>query len=125
MLVRLNSTPLPRGPRYLAVWEAQDDVVVPAVSAELDGATSVSVQRVCPTDRVRHSGLPEDVVVLGLVAGSIGAGPIPRGVRQTAPDSARDVLGGEVGPRSSEEHGNVDGLQPDPRSTPLSRRGSR
>ncbi len=77
LLVRLNSTPLPRGPRYLAVWTAQDDVVVPAVSAELDGATSVSVQRVCPTDRVRHSGLPEDVVVLGLVAGSIGAGPIP------------------------------------------------
>ncbi len=77
VLARLNSTPLPTGPRYLAVWTTQDDVVVPAASAELDGATSVSVQDVCPDDRVRHSGLPEDVVVQGLVAGSLGAGAIP------------------------------------------------
>lgn len=77
VLARLNSAPLPRGPRYLAVWTTQDDVVVPAASAELDGATSVSVQQVCPTDGVRHSGLPEDVVVVGLVAGSVGAEPIP------------------------------------------------
>lgn len=77
VLARLDSAPLPTGPRYLALWTTQDDVVVPAVSGELDGAQSVSVQDVCPDDRVRHSGLPADEVVQGLVAGSLGAGAIP------------------------------------------------
>lgn len=77
LLARLNRADLPSGPRYLALWTTRDDVVVPPLSAELDGATSVSVQAICPADGVRHSGLPGDLVVQGLVAGSLGAGAIP------------------------------------------------
>ncbi|WP_406831121.1 alpha/beta fold hydrolase [Pedococcus sp. KACC 23699] len=77
VLARLNGVALPAGPRYLSVWTTQDDVVLPPASAELDGARSVAVQDVCPDDRVRHSGLPEDGVVRAMVAGSLGAGPVP------------------------------------------------
>ena len=77
VLARLNGTALPAGPRYLSVWTTQDDVVLPPASAQLDGATNLSVQEVCPGARVRHSGLPGDKVVQALVAGSLGAGAVP------------------------------------------------
>jgi pimeloyl-ACP methyl ester carboxylesterase len=77
VLARLDAEPLPAGPRYLSLWTTQDDVVLPPDSAVIDGVPSPSLQSICPTVRVRHSGLPDDVLVQRLVAQAIGAGPIP------------------------------------------------
>lgn len=63
----------PAGPRWVSVWTTHDGVVVPADSARLDGALNVTVQGVCPSDAVDHSGLPRDRVVQRIVAAELGA----------------------------------------------------
>jgi triacylglycerol lipase len=63
------------GPRVVSIWTTQDDVVLPPDSARLAGALNLTVQSICPASRVRHSGLPTDPVVQGIVSAQLGSGP--------------------------------------------------
>lgn len=63
----------PAGPEWVSIWTTHDSVVVPADSARLDGALDVTVQSVCPSDTVDHSGLPSDRMVQRIVAAELGA----------------------------------------------------
>ncbi|HYY12331.1 MAG TPA: hypothetical protein VE781_15445 [Kineosporiaceae bacterium] len=64
------------GPRWTALWTAQDDVVTPPSSGRLAGAVDLRLQDVCPDDQVRHSGLPDDPLVAALVARAVAADPL-------------------------------------------------
>jgi triacylglycerol lipase len=59
----------------VSIWTTQDDVVLPPDSARLAGALNLTVQSICPASRVRHSGLPTDPVVQGIVSAQLGSGP--------------------------------------------------
>ena len=48
----------PDGPLWVSIWTADDKVVTPPSSAELDDALNFSVQSICPGVVVTHSGLP-------------------------------------------------------------------
>lgn len=73
LLRALNSgDETPDGPAWVSVWTTYDDVVVPVESARLGGgATDETVQSLCPTDRVRHVGLPADPVVRRMVLAAL------------------------------------------------------
>ncbi|MDQ3095288.1 MAG: lipase, partial [Actinomycetota bacterium] len=45
-------------PLWVSIWTADDKVVTPPSSAELDDALNFSVQSICPGVVVTHSGLP-------------------------------------------------------------------
>jgi triacylglycerol lipase len=62
-------------PRVISIWTTQDDVVLPPDSARLAGALNLTVQSVCPASRVRHSGLPTDPLVQGIVSAQLESGP--------------------------------------------------
>jgi triacylglycerol lipase len=61
----------PSGPLYVSIWTTADQVVVPPDSASLDGALDVTVQSLCPADRVDHGSLPADPVVQQLVVAAL------------------------------------------------------
>ena len=71
------------GPTWVSLWTDRDDVVSPPSSGRLQGAVDVQLQSVCPDDQVRHSGLPDDPLVVGIVARALGSTPLT-----TAPGSA-------------------------------------
>lgn len=75
LLVRLDAEPLTGGPTFVSIWSTSDDVVLPADSAELSGALNLTVQSVCARSTVRHSALPTDATVQGMVRAELGAGP--------------------------------------------------
>ncbi|RKT78254.1 PGAP1-like protein [Terracoccus luteus] len=77
LLTRLDREPLPEGTVLVSLWSNADEVVVPPSTAVVDGADSPSLQSICPSSRVRHGGLPADRQVQGMVAGALGAGPVP------------------------------------------------
>jgi triacylglycerol lipase len=62
----------PAGPQFLSLWTTHDDVVVPPDSAELAGAVNLTVQSLCASDTVDHSGLPGDPVVQRIVIAALG-----------------------------------------------------
>jgi triacylglycerol esterase/lipase EstA (alpha/beta hydrolase family) len=64
------------GPAWVSLWTTQDDVVTPPSSGRLAGAVDVRLQSVCPDDQVRHSGLPDDPLVTGLIVRAIAAEPL-------------------------------------------------
>jgi triacylglycerol esterase/lipase EstA (alpha/beta hydrolase family) len=70
------------GPAWLSLWTSRDDVVTPPSSGRLPGAVEVELQSICPDDQVRHSGLPDDPLVAGIVAAALGTHPL------TAPPDA-------------------------------------
>ncbi len=57
----------PDGPRWVSIWTTDDQVVVPAHSASLEGALNFSAQSVCPGLQVQHGGLPRDRIVIAMV----------------------------------------------------------
>jgi hypothetical protein len=57
------------------VWTDQDEVVTPADSARLDGATSVVVQRVCPGTTLDHGDLPRSPLVAAVVLEALDVAP--------------------------------------------------
>jgi len=78
LLSTLDDEPLPLGPTFVSIWSTSDDVVVPADSARLDGALNLTVQSVCPRSTVRHSALPTDATVQGMVRAELAGGaPVP------------------------------------------------
>lgn len=62
----------PTGPRWVAIWTEDDKTVVPPASGVLDGATSFSVQSVCPGVDVEHPEVPRVPVVIAMVADELG-----------------------------------------------------
>jgi triacylglycerol lipase len=64
------------GPRWVSLWTAKDDVVTPPSSGRLEGAVDVELQSVCADDQVRHSGLPDDPLVAGLIVRAIAPTPL-------------------------------------------------
>jgi triacylglycerol esterase/lipase EstA (alpha/beta hydrolase family) len=81
LLDRLNAgDETPNGPEWTSIWSTADQTVVPPASASLVGADDITVQSVCPTDQVSHSGEPRDPVVIGLVLSALGTGSLPRPV---------------------------------------------
>jgi triacylglycerol lipase len=73
LLDDLDGTDLPDGLPWLSIWTELDETVQPPDSARLDGAVNVSVQRLCPGNRVSHSGLPTDPAVSAMVLDALGA----------------------------------------------------
>ena len=67
----------PSGPSWVSLWTTADDIVVPADSASLAGATDLTVQSVCAGSTVNHSGLPTDPLVQQIVRAELAAGPVP------------------------------------------------
>jgi triacylglycerol lipase len=79
LLDRLNSADeTPNGPLWTSIWSTVDQTVVPPSSASLAGADDVTVQSICSSDRVSHSGEPRDPAVIGLVLTALGTGALPR-----------------------------------------------
>ncbi|MEZ5116843.1 MAG: hypothetical protein R2737_11295 [Candidatus Nanopelagicales bacterium] len=62
--------------RWLSVWSASDEVIRPADSSVLAGATDVLLQSVCPGD-VAHSGMVTSPQVAALVGGFLATGTAP------------------------------------------------
>jgi triacylglycerol esterase/lipase EstA (alpha/beta hydrolase family) len=82
LLAGLNSgDETPTGPTFVSVWTTFDDVVLPPSSASLQGALNFTVQSVCASDQVKHSGLPTDVNVQAIVSAELAAGPPVTGLR--------------------------------------------
>jgi triacylglycerol lipase len=76
LLTELNAgDETPSGPTYVSIWSDLDDVVIPPSSARLSGALNITVQSVCRTDLVSHTGLPTDHVVQTMVAAELRPGP--------------------------------------------------
>jgi triacylglycerol lipase len=76
----------PSGPQFVSIWTTRDEVVVPPDSARLSGALNITVQSVCASSTVQHSGLPTDPVVGAMVIAELAAGqPVPL----TSTDCAR------------------------------------
>ncbi|GAA1675875.1 lipase [Fodinicola feengrottensis] len=84
LITALNSpTETPPGPLWTTMWTKVDDTVVPASSGQLRGAVNTELQSVCADDTVRHTQLPNDPLVIGIVLGSIALDPP---IKPTAPD---------------------------------------
>jgi hypothetical protein len=64
----------PEGPTWVSIWTTQDETVDPPDSARLDGALNLTVQSVCPAERVGHGDLPRDPVVQQMVVAELAAG---------------------------------------------------
>lgn len=64
----------PSGPSVVSIWTTRDDVVLPPDSAALSGALNLTVQSVCPSDTVRHGGLPTDPRVQAIVLAVLAPG---------------------------------------------------
>jgi triacylglycerol lipase len=76
LLAQLNAgDETPSGPTYVSIWTTHDDVVLPPDSASLQGAVDLTVQSLCPSDPVKHGGLPTDPNVQTLVVDELAAGP--------------------------------------------------
>jgi triacylglycerol lipase len=76
LITALNTpTETPPGPLWTTMWTTHDDTVVPASSGQLKGAVNTELQKVCADDVVRHTQLPNDPLVIGIVLGSIGLQP--------------------------------------------------
>ena len=60
------------GPRWVAIWTEDDATVVPPESGALDGATSFSVQSVCPGLSAGHTEVPRAPAVVAMVAAELG-----------------------------------------------------
>jgi triacylglycerol lipase len=63
-------------PRWLSLWTADDEVVMPPASARLPGAIDVPVQAVCPAVDITHTQLPTSPVVVTMVLAALGRGPL-------------------------------------------------
>ncbi len=56
---------------YLSIYSLTDELVQPASTAELDGATNVLLQDLCPKP-VHHAGLNSDAITFELVLSALG-----------------------------------------------------
>ncbi len=71
------AAPARTGVPWLSMWTSHDEVVVPATSAQFDGARNVELQSICPDDAARHTTLPADPLAIGLTASALDSWPLP------------------------------------------------
>lgn len=62
----------PDGPLWVSIWTTDDQTVVPADSASMEGALNFSVQSVCATAQVEHGDLPRDPSVIAMTLLQLG-----------------------------------------------------
>jgi triacylglycerol esterase/lipase EstA (alpha/beta hydrolase family) len=75
LLASLNrGSETPSGPSVVSIWTTQDDVVLPPDSARLEGALNITVQSICPSADVSHTGLPASRLVDAMVAAELAPG---------------------------------------------------
>lgn len=68
----------PRDPgRWLSVFTPADEVVRPADSSELGGATNVDVTAACGTGALDHGGIIRSSATWALVSGFLSSGEVP------------------------------------------------
>jgi triacylglycerol lipase len=77
----------PAGPRWVAIWTEDDKTVVPPDSGVLEGATTFSVQSVCPGLTVAHPDVPRTPAVMAMVVAELGT------AEPSVPDSSVCVSG--------------------------------
>lgn len=76
LLRRLNAgDETPRGPAWVTVRSATDEVVTPVDSAMLDGAVNLLVQDLCPGSTTDHGQLPDAPATLAVLTSALGAAP--------------------------------------------------
>jgi hypothetical protein len=63
--------------RWLSVYSATDDVVRPADSSELDGATTVEVTSACATGALDHGSVVGSTATWQVVTGFLATGEVP------------------------------------------------
>jgi triacylglycerol lipase len=63
--------------RWLSAFTAADDVVRPADSSELDGATNVDVTAACGTGVLDHGGIIRSPATWAVVSGFLSSGEVP------------------------------------------------
>lgn len=63
--------------RWLSAYSAQDEVVRPADSSELDGATNVEVTSVCSTGPLDHGSVVASPATWTILAGFLATGEAP------------------------------------------------
>ena len=56
----------PDGPLWVSMWTTSDEIVIPVVSAHLDGAVNFSIQSVCGAAPIEHGDLPRNPSVIAL-----------------------------------------------------------
>ncbi len=78
LLASLDSTSGTGLPRWLSLWSADDEVVMPPASARLPGAIDVPVQAVCPAVQITHTQLPTSPVVVRMVLAALDRAPLTR-----------------------------------------------
>jgi pimeloyl-ACP methyl ester carboxylesterase len=67
--------PTPEGPAWITLRSADDDVVRPADTVVVDGASNVLLQAICPDVSVDHSGLVSDPLPLAVVVRAVSQAP--------------------------------------------------
>ncbi len=77
VLARLAREPIPSTVVAVSLWSTADDVVLPPESAVLTGVPSPSLQSICPSSTVRHSGLPGDRLVQRLIVQAVAVSRPP------------------------------------------------
>ncbi|MFZ0325179.1 MAG: alpha/beta fold hydrolase [Actinomycetes bacterium] len=76
LLDRLNSgDPTPDGPAWITVRSSSDEVVRPDSTTELDGASNVLLQSVCPDVSVAHSDLVKAALPVAIVVRAVSQQP--------------------------------------------------
>jgi len=73
LVTQLNADETPDGVEWATIWSETDGVVVPAASAQLEGALDVRVQDVCPGLTLNHVQMlsaPVPAMVAAVLAGS-------------------------------------------------------
>jgi hypothetical protein len=70
----VGAEPARTGVPWLSLWTTHDQVVQPADSARVTGATNVVLQDVCADDTVDHINLPADPLVAALTLKGLGTG---------------------------------------------------
>ena len=76
LLAGIDAAPVPARPPWMSLWTTDDQVVTPPGSARLAGALNVPIQSVCPAERISHTQLPTNPVVIAIVLQAIGPGPL-------------------------------------------------
>ncbi len=65
VLRRLNAgEETPAGPEWITFRTENDQTVTPSISADLEGALNIAVQRYCPSATTSHGQLPSSAIVL-------------------------------------------------------------
>jgi pimeloyl-ACP methyl ester carboxylesterase len=69
--------PAPDQETWFSVYSTTDEVIIPASSSALEGATLLPIQELCPDLVVRHGEVPVAPVTIGAVTAFLAGQPLP------------------------------------------------